>query len=347
MPDKISLNYKDSGVNIDVGNILVESIKGAVKETSRPEVMGGLGGFSAMCALPQKYREPILVSGTDGVGTKLRLAINLKRHNTIGIDLVAMCVNDLIVQGAEPLFFLDYYATGKLEVNTATSVIKSIAVGCKQSGCAMVGGETAEMPGMYSGEDYDIVGFCVGVVEKTKIIDGSKVEAGNAIIALGASGPHSNGYSLIRKILQLTQIDPTRIQLENKSIADHLLVPTHIYVKTILLLIEKQNINAIIHITGGGFWENISRVLPANTQAQIDSSSWKWPVIFSWLQKTGNVTTYEMYRTFNCGVGMLIVLPAEEVSYTLQLLNQLGEKAWQIGKIVAINSSEPQVTIIR
>ncbi|WP_334468517.1 phosphoribosylformylglycinamidine cyclo-ligase [Arsenophonus sp. PmNCSU2021_1] len=345
MTDKISLSYKDAGVNIDAGNTLVERIKGAVKETRRPEVMGGLGGFGALCALPQKYREPILVSGTDGVGTKLRLAMDLKRHDTIGIDLVAMCVNDLIVQGAEPLFFLDYYATGKLAVDTATSVIKSIAAGCKQSGCALVGGETAEMPGMYHGEDYDIAGFCVGVVEKTKIIDGSKVKAGDALIALGASGPHSNGYSLIRKILQLNQIDPATVQLENKSLADHLLAPTRIYVKNILALIEKQNIHAIAHITGGGFWENIPRVLPANTQAQIDSTSWQWPAIFSWLQQTGNVSTHEMYRTFNCGVGMLIVLPAEEVSDTLQLLNQLGEKAWQIGKIVEINADEPQVTI--
>lgn len=343
--DKTSLSYKDAGVNIDAGNTLVERIKGAVKETRRPEVMGGLGGFGALCALPQKYREPILVSGTDGVGTKLRLAMDLKRHDTIGIDLVAMCVNDLIVQGAEPLFFLDYYATGKLAVDTATSVIKSIAAGCKQSGCALVGGETAEMPGMYHGEDYDIAGFCVGVVEKTKIIDGSKVKAGDALIALGASGPHSNGYSLIRKILQLNQIDPATVQLENKSLADHLLAPTRIYVKNILALIEKQNIHAIAHITGGGFWENIPRVLPANTQAQIDSASWQWPAIFSWLQQTGNVSTHEMYRTFNCGVGMLIVLPAEEVSDTLQLLNQLGEKAWQIGKIVEINSEQPQVTI--
>lgn len=343
--DKTSLSYKDAGVNIDAGNTLVERIKGAVKETRRPEVMGGLGGFGALCALPQKYREPILVSGTDGVGTKLRLAMDLKRHDTIGIDLVAMCVNDLIVQGAEPLFFLDYYATGKLAVDTATSVIKSIAAGCKQSGCALVGGETAEMPGMYHGEDYDIAGFCVGVVEKTKIIDGSKVKAGDALIALGASGPHSNGYSLIRKILQLNQIDPATVQLENKSLADHLLAPTRIYVKNILALIEKQNIHAIAHITGGGFWENIPRVLPANTQAQIDSASWQWPAIFSWLQQTGNVSTHEMYRTFNCGVGMLIVLPAEEVSDTLQLLNQLGEKAWQIGKIVEINADEPQVTI--
>jgi len=343
--DKISLSYKDAGVNIDAGNTLVERIKGAVKETRRPEVMGGLGGFGALCALPQKYREPILVSGTDGVGTKLRLAMDLKRHDTIGIDLVAMCVNDLIVQGAEPLFFLDYYATGKLDVDTASSVIKSIAAGCKQSGCALVGGETAEMPGMYHGDDYDIAGFCVGVVEKTKIIDGSKVKAGDALIALGSSGPHSNGYSLIRKILQLSQVDPTTTQLENKSLAESLLAPTRIYVKNILALIEKLDIHAIAHITGGGFGENIPRVLPANTQAQIDGASWQWPAIFSWLQQTGNVTTHEMYRTFNCGVGMVMVIAAEEVSDALQLLNQLGENAWLIGKIVASKANEPQVTI--
>lgn len=343
--DKISLSYKDAGVNIDAGNMLVERIKGVVKQTRRPEVMGGLGGFGALFALPQKYREPILVSGTDGVGTKLRLAMDLKRHDTIGIDLVAMCVNDLIVQGAEPLFFLDYYATGKLDVNTAASVIKSIVDGCKQSACALVGGETAEMPGMYHGEDYDIVGFCVGVVEKAKIIDGSKVKAGDAVLALGSSGPHANGYALIRKIIQISQIDTATNQLENKSLADHLLAPTRIYVKSILSLIEKQNIHAIAHITGGGFWENIPRVLPPNTQAQIDGASWQWPAIFSWLQQTGNVTKHEMYRTFNCGVGMLIVLPAEEASDALQLLNQSGEKAWQIGKIVAIKSNEPQVTI--
>ncbi|HGJ5877479.1 MAG TPA: phosphoribosylformylglycinamidine cyclo-ligase [Arsenophonus sp.] len=345
MTDKISLSYKDAGVNINAGNMLVERIKSAVKQTRRPEVMSGLGGFGALCALPQKYREPILVSGTDGVGTKLRLSMDLKRHDTIGIDLVAMCVNDLIVQGAEPLFFLDYYATGKLDVDTAASVIKSIADGCKQSACALVGGETAEMPDMYHGEDYDIAGFCVGVVEKAKIIDGSKVKAGDALLALGSSGPHANGYSLIRKILQINQIDTATNQLENKSLADHLLAPTRIYVKSILSLTEKQNIHAIAHITGGGFWENIPRVLPPNTQAQIDGASWQWPPIFSWLQQTGNVTTHEMYRTFNCGVGMLIVLPTEEASDTLQLLNQSGEKAWQIGKIVAIKSNEPRVTI--
>ncbi len=275
MTNKTSLSYKDAGVDIDAGNALVNRIKGVVKQTRRPEVMGGLGGFGALCALPQKYREPILVSGTDGVGTKLRLAMDLKRHDTIGIDLVAMCVNDLVVQGAEPLFFLDYYATGKLDVDTAASVITGIAEGCQLSGCALVGGETAEMPGMYHGEDYDVAGFCVGVVEKSEIIDGSKVQAGDALIALAASGPHSNGYSLIRKILAVSNTDPEATELEGKSLADHLLAPTKIYVKSLLSLIEHVDVHAIAHLTGGGFWENIPRVLPENTQAQINESSWQ------------------------------------------------------------------------
>jgi len=278
--DKTSLSYKDAGVDIDAGNALVDRIKGVVKKTRRPEVMGGLGGFGALCALPQKYREPVLVSGTDGVGTKLRLAMDLKRHDTIGIDLVAMCVNDLVVQGAEPLFFLDYYATGKLDVDTAASVINGIAEGCLQSGCALVGGETAEMPGMYHGEDYDVAGFCVGVVEKSEIIDGSKVADGDVLIALGSSGPHSNGYSLVRKIVEVSGCDPETTELEGKPLADHLLAPTRIYVKSILELIEKVDVHAIAHLTGGGFWENIPRVLPDNTQAVIDESSWQWP---AWL----------------------------------------------------------------
>jgi len=309
--DKTSLSYKDAGVDIDAGNALVDRIKGVVKQTRRPEVMGGLGGFGALCALPQKYREPVLVSGTDGVGTKLRLAMDLKRHDTIGIDLVAMCVNDLIVQGAEPLFFLDYYATGKLDVDTAASVITGIAEGCKQSGCALVGGETAEMPGMYHGEDYDVAGFCVGVVEKSEIIDGSKVADGDAVIALAASGPHSNGYSLVRKILEVSKTNPETTDLAGKSLADHLLAPTKIYVKSILKLIEQVEVHGIVHLTGGGFWENIPRVLPDNTQVVIDEASWQWPEVFNWLQTAGNVSRHEMYRTFNCGVGMLVALPAE------------------------------------
>ncbi|AWS51849.1 MULTISPECIES: phosphoribosylformylglycinamidine cyclo-ligase [Providencia] len=345
MTDKTSLSYKDAGVDIDAGNALVERIKGVVKETRRPEVMGGLGGFGALCSLPQKYREPVLVSGTDGVGTKLRLAMDLKRHDSIGIDLVAMCVNDLIVQGAEPLFFLDYYATGKLDVDTAASVITGIAEGCKQSGCALVGGETAEMPGMYHGEDYDVAGFCVGVVERSEIIDGSKVSAGDALIALASSGPHSNGYSLVRKILEVSQTNPEETQLDGKPLADHLLEPTRIYVKNVLELIANSDIHAISHITGGGFWENIPRVLPDNTQAIIDGSSWQWPAVFNWLQQAGDVSTHEMYRTFNCGVGIIIALPQQEVENALALLNKLGENAWQIGTIGALPAGEEQVVI--
>ncbi|PLR36192.1 phosphoribosylformylglycinamidine cyclo-ligase [Chimaeribacter arupi] len=343
MTDKTSLSYKDAGVDIDAGNALVDRIKGVVKQTRRPEVMGGLGGFGALCALPQKYREPILVSGTDGVGTKLRLAMDLKRHDTIGIDLVAMCVNDLVVQGAEPLFFLDYYATGKLDVETAASVITGIAEGCKQAGCALVGGETAEMPGMYHGEDYDVAGFCVGVVEKSEIIDGSKVQDGDVLVALGASGPHSNGYSLVRKILEVSNTDAATEQLDGRSLADHLLAPTKIYVKSILSLIEQIDVHAIAHLTGGGFWENIPRVLPANTQAVIDESSWQWPAVFTWLQQAGNVSRHEMYRTFNCGVGMVIALPAALADQAVELLTASGEKAWKIGRINASDAAEQVV----
>lgn len=340
MTDKTSLSYKDAGVDIDAGNALVDRIKGVVKQTRRPEVMGGLGGFGALCALPQKYREPILVSGTDGVGTKLRLAMDLKRHDTIGIDLVAMCVNDLVVQGAEPLFFLDYYATGKLDVDTAAQVITGIAEGCKQSGCALVGGETAEMPGMYHGDDYDVAGFCVGVVEKSEIIDGSKVQAGDTLIALASSGPHSNGYSLVRKILEVSQADALTTDLEGKSLADHLLAPTRIYVKNLLALIGQTEIHAIAHLTGGGFWENIPRVLPAGTRAVIDESSWQWPAIFTWLQQAGNVSSHEMYRTFNCGVGMIIAVPAATAGQALTLLTGMGEIAWKLGEIQASEGGE-------
>ena len=340
MTDKTSLSYKDAGVDIDAGNALVDRIKGVVKKTRRPEVMGGLGGFGALCALPQKYREPVLVSGTDGVGTKLRLAMDLKRHDTIGIDLVAMCVNDLVVQGAEPLFFLDYYATGKLDVDTAASVITGIAEGCSQSGCALVGGETAEMPGMYHGEDYDVAGFCVGVVEKSEIIDGSKVADGDVLIALGSSGPHSNGYSLVRKILEVSKTDPETTMLEGKTLSDHLLAPTRIYVKNILSLIEQVDVHAIAHLTGGGFWENIPRVLPDNTQAVLSESSWEWPAVFGWMQQAGNVSRFEMYRTFNCGVGMVIALSPADADKAVQLMTDAGEKAWKIGVINASDSEE-------
>lgn len=338
------LSYKDAGVDIHAGNELVERIKGDVKRTRRSEVMSGLGGFGALCALPTKYKEPILVSGTDGVGTKLRLAIDLKKHDTIGQDLVAMCVNDLIVQGAEPLFFLDYYATGKLDVDVAASVIKGIADGCEMSGCALVGGETAEMPGMYHEGDYDLAGFCVGVVEKSEIIDGTAVKTGDTLIALGSSGAHSNGYSLIRKVLEVSGANPADL-LEGKPLSEHLLAPTKIYVKSILQLIKQTEVHAIAHLTGGGFWENIPRVLPDNTKAVIDESSWQWPAIFNWLQEKGNISRYEMYRTFNCGVGMVIALPEKEVETALALLEQAGEKAWVIGKIAPLGEGEAQVEI--
>ncbi|WP_293747766.1 phosphoribosylformylglycinamidine cyclo-ligase [uncultured Paraglaciecola sp.] len=344
MSDKnSSLSYKDAGVDIDAGNQLVERIKSVTKKTHRPEVKGGLGGFGALCALPEKYKKPLLVSGTDGVGTKLRLAMDLKQHAGIGIDLVAMCVNDLIVQGAEPLFFLDYYATGKLNIDTATEVVTGIGKGCELSGCALIGGETAEMPGMYHGEDYDVAGFCVGVVEADDVIDGSRVAQGDALIALASSGPHSNGYSLIRKIIEVSASDTSEM-LEGKALSEHLLEPTRIYVKNVLSLLEQIQVNAISHITGGGFWENIPRVLPEGTKAVIDGNSWQWPAIFNWLQTKGNVTTHEMYRTFNCGVGLIIALPSDKAAQAIELLNGLGENAWQIGHIEN-SDSEQQVEI--
>ena len=342
---KQSLSYKDAGVDINAGNALVERIKPEVKRTTRAEVIGGLGGFGALCAIPSKYKEPILVSGTDGVGTKLRLAIDLKKHDTIGIDLVAMCVNDLVVQGAEPLFFLDYYATGKLDVDVAADVVKGIADGCVQSGCALVGGETAEMPGMYHAGDYDLAGFCVGVVEKSEIIDGSRVKNDDALIALGSSGPHSNGYSLVRKVIDVAGVNPTTELLDNKPLSEHVLAPTKIYVKSVLALIKQADVHAIAHLTGGGFWENIPRVLPKNTKAVIDEKSWEWPSVFNWLQEKGNIDTYEMYRTFNCGVGMVIALPQEQVETALAILKQAGEHAWLIGHIEHAEDDAEQVVI--
>ncbi|WP_114786530.1 phosphoribosylformylglycinamidine cyclo-ligase [Vibrio tetraodonis] len=342
--DNTSLSYKDAGVDIDAGNALVDRIKGAVKRTRRPEVMGGIGGFGALCELPTKYKQPVLVSGTDGVGTKLRLALDMNKHDTIGVDLVAMCVNDLIVQGAEPLFFLDYYATGKLDVDTAADVVSGIAEGCVQAGCSLIGGETAEMPGMYEGEDYDVAGFCVGVVEKANIIDGTIVAAGDALIAVGSSGPHSNGYSLIRKIIEVSGAD-TNQELEGKTIGEHLLEPTKIYIKSALKMIEKHDIHAISHITGGGFWENIPRVLPEGTKAVIDGNSWQWPSIFGWLQEKGNVTTHEMYRTFNCGVGLIVALPKDQAQAAVELLQAEGENAWVIGEIADAQANQEQVEI--
>ena len=323
-----SLTYKDSGVDITKGNKLIEKIKPIAKSTLRPGVLNGLGGFGAMFEIPiDKYKNPVLVSGTDGVGTKLMVAEMLNKHDTIGIDLVAMCVNDLIVQGAEPLFFLDYYATGSLNTEIATSVISGIGEGCIRSGCSLIGGETAEMPGMYKGEEYDLAGFCVGIVEKDNIIDGSKVAVGDQIIALGSSGPHSNGYSLIRKVLEKTT--PSSEQLEA------LLEPTRIYVKSILSLNKSHPIHAISHITGGGLLENIPRVLPKNLAAKLDSNSWETPEIFNWIQDQGKIDTTEMYRVLNCGVGMIVIVPKESLDDSIRLLNSNGEDSWLIGEIVS------------
>ena len=328
-----SLTYKDSGVDITKGNKLIEKIKPIAKSTLRPGVLNGLGGFGAMFEIPlDKYKNPVLVSGTDGVGTKLMVAEMLNKHDTIGIDLVAMCVNDLIVQGAEPLFFLDYYATGSLNTEIATSVISGIGEGCIRSGCSLIGGETAEMPGMYKGEEYDLAGFCVGIVEKDNIIDGSKVAVGDQIIALGSSGPHSNGYSLIRKVLEKTT--PSSEQLEA------LLEPTRIYVKSILSLNKSHPIHAISHITGGGLLENIPRVLPKNLAAKLDSNSWETPEIFNWIQDQGKIDTNEMYRVLNCGVGMIVIVPKESLDDSIKLLNSNGEDSWLIGEIVSSDGNQ-------
>ncbi|PNK59758.1 phosphoribosylformylglycinamidine cyclo-ligase [Psychrobacter sp. FDAARGOS_221] len=334
-----SLSYKDAGVDIDAGDALVQRIKSVAKATTRPEVVGGLGGFGALCRIPKGYESPLLVSGTDGVGTKLKLALQLDRHDTIGIDLVAMCVNDLLVCGAEPLFFLDYYATGKLDVDTAASVVTGIGEGCKQSNCALIGGETAEMPGMYQDEDYDLAGFCVGVVEESEVITGDNVAAGDVLVGIKSSGAHSNGYSLIRKVIEVSGVDIANSDetLDGKPIADALMAPTKIYVKSIQAL-QKQlgniKLHAMSHITGGGFTENLPRVLPDNLAAKIDTNSWQMPELFSWLQKHGNIEQSEMYRTFNCGVGFVVVLPAEVADQAVTILNDAGEDAFKLGEII-------------
>ena len=328
-----SLTYKDSGVDITKGNHLIERIKPIAKSTFRPGVLAGLGGFGAMFEIPlDKYKNPVLISGTDGVGTKLKVAEMLNKHDTIGIDLVAMCVNDLIVQGAEPLFFLDYFATGSLNPDIATSVIEGIGEGCRQSGCSLIGGETAEMPGMYSGEDYDLAGFCVGIAEKSRIIDGSKVSEGDHIVALGSSGPHSNGYSLIRKVLEKST--PTNEQLKS------LIEPTRIYVRSILSLLNTLPVHAISHITGGGLLENIPRVLPDHLAAKLDPASWTQPEIFQWLQDQGNIATSEMYRVLNCGVGMVVVISRESSNEAINHLNSCGENAWLIGEVVPFDGEQ-------
>ena len=334
------LTYRDAGVDIDAGSELVERIKQTAARTKRPEVLGGLGGFGAMVALPTGYDEPILVSGTDGVGTKLRLAMQLQQHDTIGIDLVAMCVNDLVVGGAEPLFFLDYYATGKLNVDVAADVVTGIGRGCELAGCALVGGETAEMPGMYSGDDYDLAGFCVGVVERKGIIDGARVRTGDALIAIGSSGPHSNGYSLIRKILEVNQTDLSMTLSDGTVLSEALMTPTRIYVKNLLTLCKEVDVRALSHITGGGLPENIPRVLPEGTSAVIDTNSWSLPPVFQWLQHAGNIEDAEMYRTFNCGIGMIVCVPREDVSKAIDTLVGLGENVWQLGHVEAADGGD-------
>lgn len=340
-----SLSYRDAGVDIDAGNALIEKIKGAAKRTRRPEVVTGLGGFGALFELPSGYRQPVLVSGTDGVGTKLRLALDHNQHDTVGIDLVAMCVNDLVVCGAEPLFFLDYYATGKLDIETAASVVNGIADGCELAGCSLIGGETAEMPGMYEGEDYDLAGFCVGIAEKDSLIDGSQVTVGDTLIGLASSGPHSNGYSLIRKVLEITSTDPAQHKLDGRTLIDLLMKPTKIYVKSLLDLINRSPVNAIAHITGGGLIENIPRVLPDNASAVIDISAWQRPVVFDWLKTAGNIDEYEMYRTLNCGVGMVLCVPSDTADTALSILQENGEQAFILGHIEAALIGEEQVIL--
>jgi phosphoribosylformylglycinamidine cyclo-ligase len=333
--NKNGLNYKDAGVDIVAGNALVERIKPIAARTRIPGVMAGLGGFGSLFELPlNKYKNPVLVSGTDGVGTKLKLAIDSGIHNTVGIDLVAMCVNDIIVQGAEPLFFLDYFATGKLDVNIAAAVIEGIGKGCELAGAALVGGETAEMPNMYADGDYDLAGFCVGIVEKSEMLDGSKVSAGDKLIGLASSGAHSNGYSLIRKIIERNQSSLDE-PFDGKTLGETLLAPTRIYVKSLLALIKQIPVHALAHITGGGLTENLPRVIPDNLNAQIDLKSWQFPAIFDWLQSNGNVSQADMLITFNCGVGMVICVAPEDEAATLNLLTELGETAFVMGEIIA------------
>jgi len=341
---KNSLSYKDAGVDIDAGAQLVERIKPIAKRTQRAGVMSGLGGFGSLFELPlDRYKKPVLVSGTDGVGTKLKLAMMLKKHDTIGIDLVAMCVNDIIVTGAEPLFFLDYYATGKLDLDIATDAIDGIGKGCELAGAALVGGETAEMPGMYEGEDYDLAGFSVGIVEKDAIIDGSQVAVGDVLIGLASSGAHSNGYSLIRKVIELQDdLDQT---LDGKPLAEVLLEPTRIYVKSLLALISQHNVHALAHITGGGITENLPRVLPENTVANVKLGSWPTPALFDWLQEEGNITDEEMLKTFNCGIGMVVCVAKNDVDAVLKQLDSSGEAAYVIGDISAAEG-DPSVNYL-
>lgn len=328
-----AFSYRDAGVDIEAGNELVRRIAPLARTTGRPEVLTGLGGFGALFELPvDRYRHPVLVSSTDGVGTKLALAMQLGHHQTIGIDLVAMCVNDIVVTGAEPLFFLDYYATGRLDVDIATTVVAGIAEGCRQSGAALVGGETAEMPGMYEGSNYDLAGFCVGVVERERLIDGSTVAEGDVLIGLASSGPHSNGFSLIRKVLQTDDVD-THLDFAGSSLREVLMTPTRIYVRSVLALAAQLPVKAVCHVTGGGIVDNLPRVLPAGIRASISVGAWRRPPIFEWLQERGGITDDEMYRTFNCGIGMILCVAAQDVNRTVDVLQAEGETAIVIGTV--------------
>ena len=340
-----SLSYRDAGVDIDAGDQLVENIKPFAKRTMRPEVLGGLGGFGALVEISKKYQNPVLVSGTDGVGTKLKLAFEWDIHHTVGIDLVAMSVNDILVQGAEPLFFLDYFACGKLDVARATDVIKGIAEGCEQSGCALIGGETAEMPGMYPEGEYDLAGFAVGVVEKSKVINGRSIRPGDVVLGLASNGAHSNGYSLIRKIIERSNPDLDAEFDGGKTLRQAIIAPTRLYVKPILAALKKFEIKGMAHITGGGLTENIPRVLPENCVAQIDAQSWPLPKLFQWLQQAGNVEQQEMYRTFNCGIGMAVIVSAEQADAAQAFLTEQGETVYRLGTIRERAGSEHQTQV--
>ncbi len=341
-----SLSYRDAGVDIDAGDQLVENIKPFAKRTLRPEVLSGIGGFGGLVEISKKFKEPVLVSGTDGVGTKLKLAFELNRHDTVGVDLVAMSVNDILVQGAEPLFFLDYFACGKLDVPAATEVIKGIAYGCEQSGCALIGGETAEMPGMYPVGEYDLAGFAVGVVEKSKIITGAHISAGDVVLGLASNGAHSNGYSLVRKIIARSQPDLNVPFDGARSLADCIMAPTRLYVKPLLALMQQLTVKGMAHITGGGITENVPRVLPHNVVADIDSGHWSMPKLFHWLREQGNVATQEMFRTFNCGIGMVIIVSPADAEQAISLLQTSGETVSRIGIIRPRLGEEHQTQII-
>ena len=335
-----SLSYRDAGVDIEAGDAFIDVIKPIAKRTQRDGCMSGLGGFGALFQVPKNYQDPVLVSGTDGVGTKLKLAFDLNKHDTIGIDLVGMCVNDVIVQGAEPLFFLDYFASGKLSTEVAAQVVTGIGEGCVQANAALIGGETAEMPGMYSDDEYDLAGFCVGAVEKEQLIDGSKVSSGDKLIGLASSGPHSNGYSLIRKVIDTYEV-PLDQKIGGTPLSDLVMEPTKIYVRSALNLIKELPVHALAHITGGGIPGNLVRVLPDNCHAVIDESSWQWPELFSWMMNTANIERTEMYRTFNCGVGMIVVVADEHYQQAIDILNNSGETAFLMGEIRTGNSDIP------